>query len=208
MTAARHRPNAATAPSGGSAGTRARPPTFAPVIRRPAVRLTRTFANSDGMKEDLVELIPALRAFARALCRNPAEADDLVQETLTKALANVHRFEPGTRLKSWLFTIMRNSFWNRAAKLGREVSDSGELAVARRVSQPSQELALEVQDVRAAIGRLPRPQREAIVLVGVLGFSHDEAARVCGCAVGTIKSRLSRARSGLLEELGQAASAE
>lgn len=150
----------------------------------------------------MVALIPALRAFARTFCRSPADADDLVQETLAKAIANLHRFEPGTRLKSWLFTIMRNTFLSGVARSRRETTgvDVEDAGTGREAPQ---EWSAQVREVRAAISRLPQAQREVLVLVGMLGVSYEEAARICDCAVGTVKSRLSRARAALLVELGE-----
>ncbi|MFT3972777.1 MAG: sigma-70 family RNA polymerase sigma factor [Amaricoccus sp.] len=153
--------------------------------------------------QEVVELIPALRAFARTFCRSHADADDLVQETLTKAIANLHRFEPGTRLKSWLFTIMRNTFLTSVAKSRRETTGI-EIEDVGSGREAPQEWSAQVREVRAAIGRLPQAQREVLVLVGMLGVSYEEAARICDCAVGTVKSRLSRARVALLAELGEA----
>ncbi len=150
----------------------------------------------------MVELIPALRAFARSFCRNASDADDLVQETLAKAIANLDRFEPGTRLKSWLFTIMRNTFLTNVARARREGPAPAEPA-AGPVQEATQEWSAQVRDVREAIARLPQPQREIVVLVAMLGVSYEEAAQICDCAVGTVKSRLSRARAALLAELGE-----
>jgi RNA polymerase sigma-70 factor (ECF subfamily) len=155
-----------------------------------------------GEKErEIVELIPALRAFARTLCRNPADADDLVQETLTKAIANVDKFRAGTRMKSWLFTIMRNSFSTRVVRSTREAPGAADCVSGQATAAPPQEWSAQVREVREAIARLPRPQREVLVLIGMLGMSYEETAGICGCAVGTVKSRLSRARSGLVELL-------
>lgn len=152
--------------------------------------------------DEVVELIPALRAFARTLCRSPADADDLVQETLAKAIANLDRFEPGTRLKSWLFTIMRNTFLTGIARSRRETTGL-DVEDAGTGPDAPQEWSAQVREVRAAISRLPQAQREVLVLVGMLGVSYEEAARICACAIGTVKSRLSRARAALLEELGE-----
>lgn len=149
-----------------------------------------------------MELIPALRAFARTFCRSRSDADDLVQETLAKAIANLHRFEPGTNLKSWLFTIMRNTFLSGVAKSRREMTGI-EVREAGSGPDAPQEWSAQVHEVRAAISRLPQAQREVLVLVGMLGVSYGEAARICDCAVGTVKSRLSRARVALLVELGE-----
>jgi len=151
---------------------------------------------------EVVALIPALRAFARTFCRSPADADDLVQETLAKAIANLHRFEPGTKLKSWLFTIMRNTFLSGIAKSRRETTGV-EIEEAGSGREAPQEWSAQVREVRAAISRLPQAQREVLVLVGMLGVSYEEAARICDCAIGTVKSRLSRARAALVSELGE-----
>lgn len=151
----------------------------------------------------IVEIIPALRAFARTFCRNPADADDLAQETLTKALANLDKFEPGTRMKSWLFTIMRNTFYTRVRIAAREAPGAAECVSDRPAMEATQEWSVRGGEVRDAINRLPPHQREVLVLIGVLGMSYEEAAEICGCAVGTIKSRLNRARLGILEDLGE-----
>lgn len=151
---------------------------------------------------DVVELIPVLRAFARTLCRNPTDADDLVQETLMKAISKIDQYEPGTRLKSWLFTIMRNTFYNRAVIATREAPGAADCVSASPVTLPTQEWSLRGRDVVRAIGRLPPKQREMLLLVTVQGVSYLRAAEICGCDVGTVKSRLSRSRARLLIELG------
>ncbi len=151
----------------------------------------------------IVDLIPALRAFARTFCRNPSDADDLVQETLTKGIANLDKFEPGTRMKSWLFTIMRNTFYTRIKISMREAPGLMDCASARPVQEATQEWSVRGKEVHAAINRLPPHHREVLVLVGVLGVSYDEAADICMCAIGTVKSRLNRARMSLLEDLGE-----
>jgi RNA polymerase sigma-70 factor (ECF subfamily) len=154
----------------------------------------------------IVELIPALRAFARTFCRDPSDADDLVQETLTKGIANIDKFQPGTRMKSWLFTIMRNTFYTRVRAYMREAPGLMDCASGRPVEEATQEWAVRGREVHAAINRLPRHHREVLVLIGVLGVSYEETAQICGCAVGTVKSRLNRARASLLEDLGEASS--
>jgi RNA polymerase sigma factor (sigma-70 family) len=162
-----------------------------------------------GSKENdvsIVDLIPALRAFARTFCPQESDADDLVQETLAKAIANIDKFEPGTRMKSWLFTIMRNTFCTRIKAYRREAPGLMGCASERQAVESAQEWSVRCREVRAAINMLPRHQREVLVLIGVLGVSYDEAADICGCAIGTIKSRLSRARVGLLEILGETSS--
>jgi RNA polymerase sigma-70 factor (ECF subfamily) len=158
-------------------------------------------AVSTGFKTDLLGAIPSLRAFAVSLTHNTDKADDLVQETLVKAWDKHASFQPGTNLKAWLFTILRNEFYSQMRKRGREVQDSEGVMTARLAVHPSQHGRLDLEDFRAALSLLPEDQREAIVLIGASGFSYEEAAEICGCAVGTIKSRVSRARTRLQEIL-------
>lgn len=151
---------------------------------------------------DLAEALPALRAFARSLVRDGALADDLVQETMLKAWSARDRYTPGTNLRAWLFTILRNDYYSRLRKKRREVEDADGAHAARLAVAPSQEHALALADVAAALAALPPEQREAVVLVGAAGLSYDEAAEICGVAVGTIKSRVNRGRTRLAELLG------
>lgn len=154
-------------------------------------------------EDNIVDLIPALRAFARTFCRDGSDADDLVQETLTKGIANIEKFEPGTRMKSWLFTIMRNTFNTNVRSSSREVPGLLDCASVRPTEEATQEWSLRGKEVGAAMARLPQNHREVLMLIGVLGVSYEEAAEICGCAVGTVKSRLSRARANLLHDLGE-----
>ena len=160
--------------------------------------------GSAAPQAEIVDLIPALRAFARTFYRETTEADDLVQETLTRALASLHQFRPGTSMKSWLFTIMRNAFYTRIKVETREAPGAAECVSLRPASDATQEWSARGREIARAIQRLPEQQREVLVLIGVLGVSYDEAAGICGCAMGTIKSRLNRARLRLLEEMGEA----
>ena len=157
---------------------------------------------SPEFKSDLLETIPSLRAFAVSLTQNADKADDLVQETLVKAWDKHASFQPGTNIKAWLFTILRNEFYSQMRKRGREVQDSDGIMTARLAVHPSQHGMLDLKDFRAALEQLPEDQREAVILIGASGFSYEEAAEICGCAVGTIKSRVSRARNRLQEILG------
>lgn len=157
-------------------------------------------------RAEIVLLIPALRAFSRSFYRDPSEADDLVQETLTRALSSIHQFRPGTSMKSWLFTIMRNAFYTRIRIQTREAPGAAECASLRPASDPTQEWSARGREIAQAIQRLPEQQRQVLMLIGVLGVSYHEAAGICGCAMGTIKSRLNRARLKLLEEMGEASS--
>jgi RNA polymerase sigma-70 factor (ECF subfamily) len=152
-------------------------------------------------KRDLLGAIPSLRAFAMSLAQNADKADDLVQETLVKAWDKQASFQPGTNLKAWVFTILRNEFYSQMRKRGREVQDSDGIITARLAVHPAQQGSMDLNDFRAALETLPEDQREAIILIGASGFSYEEAAEICGCAVGTIKSRVSRARSRLQEIL-------
>jgi RNA polymerase sigma factor (sigma-70 family) len=161
-------------------------------------------ADKETNEVSIVDLIPALLAFARTFCRVPDDADDLVQETLTKGLANIDKFEPGTRMKSWLFTIMRNTYYTRIKVAAREAPGLLDCASARPISEASQEWTVQSKEVHGAIQKLPEHQREVLMLIGVLGVSYEEAAEICGCAVGTVKSRLNRARANVLESLGEA----
>ncbi len=154
-------------------------------------------------RNEIVELIPALRAFARTFCKDVNDADDLVQETLTKGLTSIHQFRPGTSMKSWLFTIMRNTFYTRIKIALREAPGSADCVSAKPASDATQEWSARGREIAAAIEKLPQQQREILTLVGVLGVSYEEAADICGCAMGTVKSRLNRARLRLLEELGE-----
>ena len=156
-----------------------------------------------GHEGEIVDLIPALQAFARTLCRSRADADDLVQETLVRAIAKLDSFEPGTRLKSWLFTIMRNAFFTRLAKDRRQPLGVVDCASSRAVQESPQEWSASFSELTAALGRLPPPQREVVVLIGMLGESYEETAAICGCAVGTVKSRLNRARAALMRDFGE-----
>jgi RNA polymerase sigma factor (sigma-70 family) len=152
---------------------------------------------------EIVKLIPALQAFARTFCRDPNDADDLVQETLTKGLAKIHQFETGTNMKSWLFTIMRNTFYTRIKIAKREAPGAADCASSRPIINPSQEWSARGSEIWRAIQRIPGQQKEVLVLIGVLGVSYEEAAKICGCPMGTVKSRLNRARRRLLDELGE-----
>jgi RNA polymerase sigma-70 factor (ECF subfamily) len=121
-------------------------------------------------------------------------ADDLVQDTLMSAWANLGRFEPRTNLNAWLFTILRNRFYSTYRKRVREVQDADGEQASRLTTLPEQHGSLDLQDMQRALGRLRVDQREALLLIAAEGMSYDEAALVCGVAVGTIKSRVHRAR--------------
>jgi len=150
-----------------------------------------------ALREELLSAIPRLRGFAISLSGSADRADDLVQETLLRALANLESFRPGTNFHGWLFTILINLFRSAYRKRGREVQDRKGLHARTLKILPPQSPHLEFQEFRIALAKLPDDQREALIIVGAAGFSYQEAAVICGCAVGTIKSRVNRARSRL-----------
>ena len=154
-----------------------------------------------SVRDAVLGAVPSLRAFAISLCGNVDRADDLVQETLLRALANINSFQPGTNMSAWLFTILRNLFRSEYRKRRREVEDGDGGYAETLKSQPEQNSRVEFEEFRVALSKLPPDQREALILVGASGFSYEEAAEICGCAVGTIKSRVNRARSRLSDLL-------
>ncbi len=150
-------------------------------------------------RDQVVDLIPALRAFAWSLSHNGSDADDLVQDTLIKAWTNREKFEPGTNLRAWLFTILRNTYYSALLRRRREVRDeAGEYAGALK-TPPTQDWSIAMRSLQAALQKLPAEHREALILVGAAGLSYEEVAEICGCALGTIKSRVNRARARLLK---------
>lgn len=154
------------------------------------------------LAEALVALAPAIRSFGRRFLSNPADLDDLVQDVLMKSLGNLDKFQDGTNLKSWVFTITRNVFCNGYRLRKRMVYGLDENSADRFHTDPSQEWFLHLDDLKRAVARLPAPQRNALDLVAFQGSSYEDAAELCGCAVGTIKSRVSRARHVLADALG------
>lgn len=150
-------------------------------------------------REEIVTHIGPMRAFAISLTRNTALADDMVQDALVKAWTNIGSFEPGTNMRAWLFTILRNTYYSHHRKRSREVEDT-EGALSEGLAQkPDHDGRLQMRDFSAAFETLPEEQREALVLVGAGGFSYEEAAETCGVAIGTIKSRVNRGRARLAE---------
>ena len=159
-------------------------------------------------KNELLAEMPNLRAFAISLSGSVSVADDLVQETLLRAWSKSDKFQPGTSLRAWVFTILRNIYYSNYRKRVREVQDS-DGAYARRVMVTAeQESHLDLEDFRKALALLPMEQREVVILVGANGLSYEQAAAICDVEVGTIKSRLSRARSKLVEILALDETAE
>ena len=152
-------------------------------------------------RNDVVAMIPALRAFAWSLCHNGSDADDLVQDTLIKAWANKDKFEPGSNLRAWLFTILRNTYYTNVVRRRREVRDEDGDYARMLKSPPTQDWSVALHALQSGLAQLPDEHREALILVGAAGLSYEEAAEICGCALGTIKSRVNRARARLLKTM-------
>lgn len=152
---------------------------------------------SQTFKAELVDALKPLRAFARTFHRDPARADDLVQETAMKAWENREKFREGTNMRAWLFTILRNSYYSEMRKKQREVEDADGALTASLSEKATQDGHMAMRDFRAALQHLSDDQREALVLVGASGFTYEEAAAICDCKPGTVKSRVSRARERL-----------
>ncbi|ABC64138.1 sigma-70 family RNA polymerase sigma factor [Erythrobacter litoralis] len=166
-----------------------------------AEKKKRTAAEKVEFKRELQEVIPHLRAFARGLCGRPDMADDLVQEALMKAWAAQERFEPGTSMRAWTFVILRNAYLTDMRR-NRFRGEYDEGVAERILTAPAgQEEPIHLSDMHRALLTLPPERREALLLVGAGGFSYEEAADICGCAIGTIKSRVGRARSALNDML-------
>jgi RNA polymerase sigma-70 factor (ECF subfamily) len=155
-------------------------------------------------RQHLLAAIPKLRAFALSLASHADYADDLVQETLMKAWNHQSSFQEGTNIKAWLFTILRNEYFSQLRKRRREVEDADGDYAAGVMTPGGQESQLDMADLRIALQQLPDDQREAVVLVGASGFSYQEVADICHVPVGTIKSRVNRARTKLALMLGHA----
>jgi RNA polymerase sigma-70 factor (ECF subfamily) len=148
-------------------------------------------------KDQLAQVIPHLRAFGRSLSGSRDLADDLVQETLLKAWAARKRFQAGTNMRAWTFIILRNLFLSQMRR-ARFKGEWDEITASKMLAAPaSQDRHVELGDMQRALLHLPQPQREALILVGAGGFAYEEAAEICGCAVGTIKSRVARGRVAL-----------
>jgi RNA polymerase sigma-70 factor (ECF subfamily) len=154
-----------------------------------------------SVRQAMLDAIPHLRAFAISLSGNITYADDLVQTALMRGLENLDKFQPGTSMRAWLFTILRNHFYTEARQRRREVADPDGVMVGNLATMPEQGARLDFNDMQSALARLSVEQREALLLVGAEGVSYEEAARICGTTLGTIKSRISRARTRLAELL-------
>lgn len=171
----------------------------------PAAAANRQETSEEGrrqFRQHLLAAVPKLRAFALSLASHADYADDLVQETLMKAWNHQNSFQEGTNIKAWLFTILRNEYFSQLRKRRREVEDADGDYASSVMTPGSQESQLDMADLRIALQQLPDDQREAVVLVGASGFSYQEVAEICHVPVGTIKSRVNRARNKLAVLLG------
>ncbi len=154
-------------------------------------------ATEAVFKRDLVALVPHLRAFARTLCGDAAAADDLAQDAVLKSWDARSSFQMGTNMKAWTFMILRNQFYSEKRRSWRQTQLDQDAAERTLVAADDPEAPVALDEMRLAMGMLPSEQREALILVGAGGFAYEEAADICGCAVGTVKSRVSRARRAL-----------
>ena len=154
-------------------------------------------ADDDGFKKELVTLIPHLRAFARTLTGDPTAADDLAQEAMMKAWDARASYQMGTNMKAWTFMILRNQFYSDKRRSWRSSQLDPEVAERTLEAASNPIASLELDEVRRALACLPDDQREALILIGAGGLSYEEVSEICGCAIGTIKSRVSRARDRL-----------
>jgi RNA polymerase sigma-70 factor, ECF subfamily len=174
-------------------------------VRAPSVAEERSDEDpvqlDPAIRDQVLATVPSLRAFAISLCGNIDRGDDLVQETLLRAFTYIESFQPGTNMAAWLFTILRNHFRDDKRKRQREVEDADGHYAETLISHPEQTARIEFEELRAALAKLPAEQREALILVGASDFSYSEAAAICGCPAGTIKSRVSRARVQLADLL-------
>lgn len=158
-------------------------------------------ADDNAFKKELVGLIPHIRAFARTLTGDPTAADDLAQEAMMKAWDARASYQMGTNMKAWTFMILRNQFYSEKRRSWRSVQLDQEAAERTLIAVDDPEAPVALDELRMALKTLPEEQREALILVGAGGFAYEEAAAICQCAVGTVKSRVSRARKALLAAL-------
>ncbi len=168
----------------------------------------RGAADDEAFKDGLVALIPHLRAFARTLTGDPTAADDLAQDAMVKAWDARNSFKLGTNMKAWTFMILRNQFYSDKRRSWRQTQLDQEAAERTLVAVDDPSAPLALDELRRALNTLPDEQREALVLVGAGGFAYEEAAAICECAVGTVKSRVSRARRALQAALDSGAYSE
>ncbi|KAB1073704.1 sigma-70 family RNA polymerase sigma factor [Methylobacterium planeticum] len=172
------------------------------LARFEAILAERGERVSKDFRAGLMSALPALRTFGFSLTGDGTRTDDLVQETLVKAWANQHRFQPGSNMIAWLFTIMRNQFYSEIRKAKREVEDADGAHAARLTARPEQDDVIALKRLYTTLAKVPAAQREALLLVGAEGYTYEEAASRLQCQVGTVKSRVSRARTHLAGLLG------
>lgn len=158
--------------------------------------------NTDAFTGALTTMLPELRAFAHSLCSGTPVSDDLVQETLLRAWSARSQFCEGTNFRAWLFTILRHCYYSEYRRFRHEVEDPDGIYAATLAKSPEHDAALQVRDLGRALKKIPFDQRAAVLLVCANGYSCEEAAEICGCRIGTIKSRISRGRERLTEILG------
>jgi RNA polymerase sigma-70 factor, ECF subfamily len=156
---------------------------------------------SSELRDSFLEAIPHLRAFAISLTGNGDQADDLVQEAIVRGLSNLDKFEAGTNLQAWLFTILRNQFYTLKRRKRREVADPDGMMAGSLSTLPEQHGSLDLRDLAMALAQLPPEQREVLLFAGAEGLKYEEIAQICGAKIGTIKSRMNRARARLAELL-------
>jgi RNA polymerase sigma-70 factor (ECF subfamily) len=159
--------------------------------------MTAETDHDAAFQSAIVAIIPQLRAFARSLCRDATEAEDLAQEAVARAWVNRGRFEMGTNIKAWAFMILRNQFYSDKRRSWRNVPLDPDVAAQTLVAINSPSGNLELDELRRAMSMIPDEQREALILIGAGGLSYEEASEICGVAIGTMKSRVSRARDRL-----------
>ncbi|MFO1103077.1 MAG: sigma-70 family RNA polymerase sigma factor [Methylocystis sp.] len=158
--------------------------------------------TEDSFGDQIVAQMPYLRAFAISLCGSHSLADDLVQDALVKAWSHADSFQPNTNLRAWLVTILRNTYFSSYRKRSREVQDSDNVLAQQIPVKGGQESALTIADVQTALDKLAPEHKEILLMIGIAELSYEEAAEICGVAIGTVKSRLNRARAKLAEHLG------
>ena len=158
---------------------------------------TQSLAADETFKGELITLIPQMRAFARTLCGDMTMAEDLAQDALLRAWNKRGSYEPGTNLKAWTFMILRNQFYSDKRRSWRSTPLDPETAERTLIATSNPIASLELDEVRRALNLLPDDQREALILIGAGGLSYEEVSAICDCAIGTIKSRVSRARDRL-----------
>jgi RNA polymerase sigma-70 factor, ECF subfamily len=167
------------------------------MTERQVEKSDRRTAVTPEFREEIIAIVPSLRAFARGLCGNRELADDLAQDAVMRAWAAHESYTPGTNFRAWIFMILRNQFYTTMRKNSRMTSWDPEAAERLLVEAAPQQHHIHMSDVEKALQKLPAEQREMLLIVGAGGASYEEAAQITGCAIGTVKSRLARGRVAL-----------